>query len=281
MSQVVALSERPSPLTSDMADSHLAWLCQQIISNRFLPIPPEEDVFVGDGDYRVIGAEFLDHFVRMAGLKTTEDVLDIGCGIGRIAVPLTQFLNSKQAIYRGMDPVRGGIDWCKRTITPAYPNFRFECSDIKNALYNPEGEINGRGMRLPFQDGTFDFTAMISVATHLPPDEIETYCSEVFRVLRPGGRLFLTAFVIRENDDPANPDRDARLKGFERAEGQPCWHLRGENPMAAVGIDDAFLEGALTGAGFDIHTKSFGTWRGETAAHYQDFLIAQKPRRTA
>lgn len=281
MSQVVALSEHPSPLTSDMADTHLAWLCQQVISNRFLPIPPEEDVFVGDGDYRAIGAEFLGHFVRMAGLETTEDVLDIGCGIGRIAVPLTQFLDPKQAIYRGMDPVRGGIDWCKRTITPAYPNFRFECSDIRNELYNPEGEISGRGMRLPFQDGTFDFTAMISVATHLPPDEIETYCSEVFRVLRPGGRLFLTAFVIREDDDPSNPDRDARLKGFERAEGQPCWHLRGENPMAAVGIDDAFLDGALIGAGFDIHTKSFGTWRGKTAAHYQDFLIAQKPRRTA
>ena len=279
MSQVLALSEHQSPLTSDFGETHLAWLCQQIISNRFLPVPPEEDVFVGDGDYRVIGAEFLDHFVRMGGLETTDDVLDIGCGIGRIAVPLTQFLNPEKAIYRGLDPVRNGIEWCKRAITPAYPNFRFECADIRNALYNPEGEISGRGIRLPFQDGTFDFTAMISVATHLPPDEIEAYCSEVFRVLRPGGRLFLTAFVMCADDDPPHPDRDARLKAFEKADGQPCWHLRGENPMAAVGFEDAFLDDALTTAGFDIHTKSFGAWRGKAAAHYQDFLIARKPRR--
>ncbi|MCC9621437.1 class I SAM-dependent methyltransferase [Thalassospira sp. MA62] len=281
MSQVLALSEHQSPLTSDMDDTRLSWLCQQIISNRFLPVPPEEDVFVGDGDYRAIGAEFLDHFVRMGGLRTDEDVLDIGCGIGRIAVPLTQFLDPQNAIYRGTDPVRNGVEWCKRAITPAYPNFRFECCDVQNELYNPEGAISGQGMQLPFKDGFFDFTAMISVATHLPPAEIETYCAEVFRVLRPGGRLFMTAFIIRDDDDPSNPARDARLTGFEKADGQPCWHLRGENPMAAVGFDDAFLDAALTNAGFDIHTKSYGAWRGEESRHYQDFLIAQKPRRTA
>ncbi|MFV1849683.1 MAG: class I SAM-dependent methyltransferase [Porticoccaceae bacterium] len=279
MSQVLALSEHQHPAKPAMDDKQLNWLCDSIISNRFLPVPPQEDVFVGDGDYRAIGAEFLGHFVRMGGLHPTEDVLDIGCGIGRIAVPLTQYLDTDMAKYCGLDPVASGIDWCKRAITPVYPNFRFESRDVRNELYNPEGAINGRSMRLPFQDGTFDFTAMISVATHLPPDEINTYCSEVFRVLRPGGRLFMTAFVIREEDQTSKPDRDARLTGFEKAEGKPCWHLQGENPMAAVGFDDAFIDGALTSAGFEIQTKSYGNWRGGDRPHYQDFLIAHKPRR--
>jgi len=281
MSQVLALSEHQSPAHDAVDDTYLEWLCQQIIANHFLPVPPEEAVFVGDGDYRMIGAEFLGHFVRRAELVPTDDVLDIGCGIGRIAVPLTQFLDPEKAIYRGLDPVANGIEWCKRSITPAYPNFRFETQDIKNSLYNPEGSIGGRGMRLPFQDGTFDFTAMISVATHLPPEEIETYCSEVFRVLRPGGRIFLTAFILREQDDPAKPGSDVRLSGLEKVEGQPCWYLRGENPMAAVGFDEEFIVNVLTSAGFEISSKSFGGWRGETAEHYQDFLIAKKPRRTA
>ena len=280
MSQVLALSEHQSPAANSVDETHLDWLCEQIIANHFLPVPPEEAVFVGDGDYRMIGAEFLGHFVRRAGLKPTDDFLDIGCGIGRIAVPLTQFLDPNEAIYRGLDPVANGIEWCKRSITPVYPNFRFEAQDIKNALYNPEGSIGGRGMRLPFQDGTFDFTAMISVATHLPPEEVETYCSEVFRVLRPGGRMFLTAFIIRREDDPAKSGSDARLSGFEKADGQPCWYLRGENPMAAVGFDDAFIDNALTASGFEIRTKSFGNWRGEPGEHYQDILIAEKPRRS-
>ncbi|KEO58176.1 class I SAM-dependent methyltransferase [Thalassospira permensis] len=281
MSQVLAFSNHNEPVLDAKSEQHLVWLCEQIIANRFLPVPPEEAVFVGDGDYRAIGAEFLGHFVRRAGLMPDHDVLDIGCGIGRMAVPLTQYLDASNAIYEGIDPVANGIEWCKRTISPAYPNFGFQTQDVKNALYNPEGSIGGRGMRLPFQDGAFDFTAMISVATHLPPEEIETYCAEVFRVLRPGGKLFLTAFIIRDPQELSYPGCDPRLTSLERLENQPCWHLKGENPMAAVGFDDGFIDGAMSAAGFTLKSKSFGTWHGDQADHYQDFLIAEKPRRNA
>ena len=71
---------------------HLPWLQAHLCRNRFLPAPPAELTFCGDGDYRAIGAEFLGHFVRLADLRPHERVLDIGCGIGRMAVPLTQFL---------------------------------------------------------------------------------------------------------------------------------------------------------------------------------------------
>lgn len=260
---------------------HLDWLCAQIAANRFLPVPAREQVFVGDGDYRAIGAEYLGHFVRMAGLKPQEDVLDIGCGIGRMAVPLTQYLDPERAIYFGIDPVASGIDWCRKTITPVYPNFRFDTQDIRNALYNPEGSIGGRSMRLPAKDGAFDFAAMVSVATHLPPEEIELYCAEIFRVLRPGGRLFLTAFVVRDPAELSNPKCDPRLRGFEKAEGQSCWHLAGENPMAAVGYDQGFFERVLKQSGFALANQSFGAWHGEAASHYQDIIIAQKPRRIA
>lgn len=73
MSQVLALSEHQHPAKPAIDDKQLNWLCDNIISNRFLPVPPQEDVFVGDGDYRAIGAEFLGHFVRMGGLHPTEE----------------------------------------------------------------------------------------------------------------------------------------------------------------------------------------------------------------
>jgi Methylase involved in ubiquinone/menaquinone biosynthesis len=104
-----------SPLTA-AEEARLTWLTQSVLSNRFLPAPPPENVFVGDGDYRAIGAEFLGHFVRLGGLKPSDRVLDIGCGIGRMAVPLTQYLDS-DAVYEGIDPVGEGIAWCTKTIS--------------------------------------------------------------------------------------------------------------------------------------------------------------------
>ena len=128
-----ALAEE-SAARLDCLQAHLA-------GNRFLPAPPAELRFCGDGDFRAIGAEFLGHFVRRADLGRDERVLDIGCGIGRMAVPLTQYL-SDAGSYQGVDIVRDGIAWCERTISPAYPNFRFRHLDLDHPLYNPGGSAS-------------------------------------------------------------------------------------------------------------------------------------------
>src|SRR5215212_241626 len=72
-----------------VANACLETLLKSIERNRFLPEPDPASVFVGDGNYRAIGTEYLGHYVRIGGLKPTDRVLDIGCGIGRMAVPLT------------------------------------------------------------------------------------------------------------------------------------------------------------------------------------------------
>lgn len=111
-------------------DERVAALLGSILRNRFLPEPNPDSVFVGDGDFRAVGVEFLGHFIRLAGLRPESRVLDIGCGIGRMAVPLTQYLDFEKGRYSGIDPVEGGIAWCRRFITPAYQNFSFQRVDI-------------------------------------------------------------------------------------------------------------------------------------------------------
>src|SRR3954470_20703716 len=81
--------------------SDLDFLTRHVVRNRFIPEPPPELRFVGDGDFRAIGAEFLGLFARLGGLRPGDAVIDIGCGIGRMALPLTQYLDPASARYDG------------------------------------------------------------------------------------------------------------------------------------------------------------------------------------
>lgn len=268
MSQAIA-----TPGTRDEIAPVTAGLLAAIRANRFLPAPPAEDVFVGDGDYHSIGTEFLDHFVRLGGLRREDRVLDVGCGIGRMAVPLTQYLDPDQGSYEGFDPVKEGILWCSRTITPVYPRFRFHRLDVAHELYNRDGCLPGSELRLPFPDASFDFALMVSVATHLPLDEFAIYARELARVLRPGGRLFLTAFL-------AGPDRT----GTERLRFRPWseragWIAYDHAPLAAIGFERGVVADLLAAAGLALETVSPGNWAGEPSGHFQDILVARAGER--
>ena len=96
--------------------------------------PPRHLTFLYgfDPEFRVLGDQFLHHFIHLGGLQPDHRVLDIGCGIGRIALALTKYLSSS-GVYRGFDLIPEGVRWCCRQITPRYPNFEFEVADIRNA----------------------------------------------------------------------------------------------------------------------------------------------------
>ncbi|NIX78348.1 class I SAM-dependent methyltransferase [Microvirga terricola] len=253
-------------------ESRLSWLMEAIERNRFLPVPAPENVFVGDGNFKAIGAEFLGHFVRIGDLSPSDRVLDIGCGIGRMALPLTQYLDEATGCYEGVDPVGEGIAWCVKNITPAYPRFRFCQIDLAHELYNPGGSLVGHEVVLPFLDGSFDFIAMVSVATHLPLSEIAAYAREAMRLLAPGGRLFMTAFLVLEGDQERAGARPQFAPGAEAG----TWYGDPSAPLAAIGFDKTVIKQAIRSAGLDIKRVDLGHWRGINSTHYQDIIVATK-----
>ena len=276
MTEVIALKKAPTDHVRVYDNDHVEWLMDTVLKNRFLPCPDPDSIFVGDGNFQAVGSEFLGHFIRKGGLQKTSRVLDIGCGIGRMAVPLTQYLDFDKGSYCGIDPVAGGINWCQQKVSPAYSNFEFRHVDIAHNLYNPKGAIDGLELVLPYEGNQFDFIIMTSVVTHLPDEEVSAYLREVERLLAPGGRLFMTAFVVdKVAQENVSNKRDARL-GFQRYDEGPCWFVPELPPLAAVGFDDGFLDRALTGAGLTTITKSFGHWRGVSSDHYQDLFVAEK-----
>jgi ubiquinone/menaquinone biosynthesis C-methylase UbiE len=159
---------------------------------------------VGAGDFDEIGKTFLRYFIELGDLKPGDTVLDVGCGFGRMALPLTGYLRA-EGRYCGIDIVRAPIRWCQRHIATRHPNFCFEVADVYKKAYNPRGRYEASDYRLPYDSGSFDFVFLVSVFTHLLPPELRNYLAEVSRVLREDGRCLITYFLL-------NPESQALIR---------------------------------------------------------------------
>jgi SAM-dependent methyltransferase len=255
--------------------SELDLLCRQLAANRFMPVPPEEHITCGDGDYRAIGAEFLGRVVRATGLLPHQRILDIGCGIGRLALPMTQYLDTA-GCYDGIDPMAPAIAWCERTITPTYPNVRFRHVDIRHPIYNPGGVLDAATLRLPFEDASFDVISLISVLTHLHEPEVLQLAGEIARLLVPGGRCFATAFLMNAPARAALAAGRGRL-GFDAAEIGPIYEATPGVPLAGVAFDeDVLVEKFLRHDLRRLEPVEYGHWSGRDLPSFQDICVFEK-----
>lgn len=239
-------------------------------------IPPASLMFVGLGDFVAIGREFRSYFVELAGLRPEHRVLDVGCGIGRMAIPLTEHLSAEGG-YWGFDIVEKGIAWCKSRITPRFPNFRFQHSDVYNRHYNPGGRVLARDYRFPFDDGFFDFVFLTSVFTHVLPVDLENYLREMARVLKPGGRCFATLFLLQEESLALLRAGRSRMDfAIEVAPG--CLTISADDPETAIAYDEARVLALLERNGLRMRPPlHYGAWCGrERHLSFQDIVIAEK-----
>jgi len=147
--------------------------------------------------YRSLGECYFLCSRALCALETKEDVLDVGCGCGKQAVPLARYL-SKDSTYEGFDIVGPSIEWCRKNITPKYPNFHFQLADVYNKAYNPNGKHRASEHRFPYPNEFFDFAFATSVFTHMLPEDMEHYMSEIARLLKSGGRCFISYFLLNE-----------------------------------------------------------------------------------
>ena len=233
-------------------------------------------LYGGGGDFEAIGREFLGHFVNLAQLHRDERVLDLGCGMGRMAKPLTRYL-SPTGQYWGLDVGRSAIEWCRVHLTTAHPNFHFQHLDVRSHVYNPDGHLLPHELRLPFDDGVFDFVFLTSVFTHLLPADAQHYLAEVARVLKPSGRCLATFFLVNEVTRPVLDREDNSIRFPVALEG--CWTSNREYPEAAVALPEDDVRSWIKPMGLRVlEPVRYGSWSSAVAEplSFQDVILFGK-----
>lgn len=250
-----------------------------LLQRRDPLIPSTRLMFYGPRsiqDFKKNGADFLEYFINLCNLKPDGKVLDVGCGIGRKTLPLTQYLDSNGE-YEGFDIIDLGINWCNKNITSKYPNFHFQKADVLNKYYNPNGKYKASEYKFPFEENYFDLVFLGSVFTHMLPNDLENYLSEVFRVLKSDGRCLISYFLINKNSLTSIQSNISSINFQYDLEDYRTTDI--DIPEDAVSYKESYIRNLYQKQYLEIlEPINFGSWSGrDDYLDYQDLIIAKKP----
>ena len=245
------------------------------IVNPTLPLPKTEYMETIGGTFLPVGLEFLSYLIQYADLKPTDHVLDIGCGVGRLAYVLAYYLNPT-ARYEGFDIINDLIQWTQANITPQFPNFQFQKVNIHNKWYNPDGDVEAKDFIFPYPEASFDVIFLTSVFTHVRGYEISHYFDEIKRVLKPGGRCLFTCFLVNnETQELINSGKSTLELVHDLGD---CITNNPEKPENATGFPESVVGSLIGDRGFSLLNKNYGSWCGRRDfTTYQDMLVILKP----
>lgn len=130
-----------------------------------------------------IGAQFEAYgqieadMLRFYGLRDQSTLIGVGCGSGRLAIPLSK---THQGSYLGTDIVPDLLEFARESCSR--PDWRFEVVD---------------DLRIPAADQSADMVCFFSVFTHLLHEQSYLYMEEAKRVLKPDGRIVFSFLEFR------------------------------------------------------------------------------------
>jgi SAM-dependent methyltransferase len=246
-----------------------------------IPVPLLNLTGGGVETFEAISAQHISSLRKFIGLKQDDNVLEIGCGIGRDAIPLTKIL-TPDAHYIGIDIIKPSIEFCQDNISARYPNFEFLHFDVEDKLHNASGVRQMTDIPLPIADQSVDKVFGWSVFTHMWEHDIRHYLREFYRVMRRGGKALLTCFVLAP--EILAKARETNLTQFnlrfDHQVNDHCWINDLDFPLGAIGYSPQLLRSIVQDSGL-VMERDFirGGWSGfyPDAEDGQDGLLLVRP----
>ena len=124
------------------------------------------------------GRRLRETFADDLGLHAGDRVLDVGCGTGRLAITFARRV-APSGSAAGIDPAPEMI---KRATSRA------------RKQQVPVAFQVAFAQRLPFPNATFDAVACTLALHHVAEDDQQSAVQEMYRVLKPEGRLLIAEF---------------------------------------------------------------------------------------
>lgn len=200
-------------------------------------------------------------------LQGGEAILDVGSGPGHQVFEISSAVGPGGRVH-GVDPAESAVAIASR-----------RCSQLPNVSF----EL-GEAAQLPFDDQTFDVAMSSQVFEYL--EDVSGGLREIFRVLRPGGRVLIHdtdwgALLWRSSDaarmarimevwdrhltDPCLPQTlgcKLRAAGFGHVRVQPFVQLETEfDPSSVSGVLMRFIVGYVESQG--VPTAEAAAWRAD------------------
>ncbi len=122
---------------------------------------------------------------KLGAIKPREVILDVGCGAGFDIYCLSKMVGLKGKAF--------GIDMTPEMVERARKNL--VVAGVANAIVQIASSES-----IPFADNFFDVVTSNGVL-NLSPDKEKSFC-EIYRVLKPGGRLQFADMVLKEELPP-------------------------------------------------------------------------------
>lgn len=234
-------------------------------------------------DFLTDGQIQLRRLVKYAELDSKSNILDIGCGGGKLVSTLASVI--KEGAYSTFEVNKNYTEFWKNSIAKKYKNFTFIHADLQHSYYNPTGKLKTAEYVFPYNDNAFDIVYLNSIFTHLLPSEISHYLTEIRRVLKPEGIVLATYFIVNKESlllDSQGLSSRTLIKNSQKLlnyQYDNYWTRDEDEKERLVGLDEEWLKNTYKQKEFEITNIIYGTWCGRkeiTDKTLQDIIVARK-----